>query len=202
MNVLGLAGSPRRNSNTDTLLSEVLKGATACGAETRMLVIPQLNILACQGCDICSRTGMCPYGDDMTRILQDFIWADRIVLAAPLQFMGLPSQTKAMVDRFQAQWAKKYVLKQPPLGDMKDRQGLFVSVGGRTKENLFDPVLATVRAFFASLDIKFAGMVAYPGIEKRAEILKYPEALKEAFTAGEKLAGCTPVNDKGAEIFS
>jgi multimeric flavodoxin WrbA len=188
--VLGLAGSPRRNSNTDTLLSQLLKGAADCGAETKTLVIPQLNILACQGCDICSRTGMCPYGDDMTRILQEVIWADRIVLAAPLQFMGLPSQTKAMVDRFQAQWAKKYVLKQSPLGDTKNRQGFFISVGGRTKENLFEPVLATVKAFFISLDIKFAGMVAYEGIEKRGEILNHPEALREAFAAGQRLAGC------------
>jgi multimeric flavodoxin WrbA len=188
--VLGLAGSPRRNSNTDTLLSQLLKGAADCGAETKTLVIPQLNILACQGCDICSRTGMCPYGDDMTRILQEVIWADRIVLAAPLQFMGLPSQTKAMVDRFQAQWAKKYVLKQSPLGDTKNRQGFFISVGGRTKENLFEPALATVKAFFISLDIKFAGMVAYAGIEKRGEILNHPEALREAFAAGQRLAGC------------
>jgi multimeric flavodoxin WrbA len=175
--VLGLAGSPRRNSNTDTLLSQLLKGAADCGAETKTLVIPQLNILACQGCDICSRTGMCPYGDDMTRILQEVIWADRIVLAAP-------------VDRFQAQWAKKYVLKQSPLGDTKNRQGFFISVGGRTKENLFEPALATVKAFFISLDIKFAGMVAYAGIEKRGEILNHPEALREAFAAGQRLAGC------------
>ena len=187
MNVLGLAGSQRRGSNTDTLLAEVLKGAASRGAETKTLVIPNLNIMACQNCDACLSIGACPFGDDMVRVLQELVWADRVVLAAPLHFMGLPSQTKALIDRTQAQWVKKYILKQPPLGDTRERRGLFVSVGGRTGEDLFGPALATVKAFFASLDIKYAGIIAYSGIEKRGEILQHPEALQAAFTAGLNL---------------
>jgi len=185
--VLGLAGSPRRGSNTDILLGEVLKGAAAHGAETKTLYIPNLNIMACQDCNACLATGACPFGDDMPRVVQELAWADRIVLAAPLHFMGLPSQTKALIDRTQAQWVKKYILKQPPLGDSRERRGLFVSVGGRTGENLFDPAAATVKAFFATMDIKYSGRVAYAGVENRAEILNHPDALKAAFEAGEQL---------------
>ncbi len=188
MRVLGLAGSPRRGGNTDTLLAEVLKGAASRGAETRTVIIPQLKIMACQNCDSCMTTGICPFADDSQRVYQDIAWADRIVLAAPLHFMGLPSQTKALIDRAQALWARKYRLKQPPLGDSRERRGLFVSTGARSGNNLFEPALATVRAFFASLDIKYAGMVAYAGIEKKAEIASRPEALKAAFEAGERLA--------------
>ena len=189
MRVLGLAGSPRRGSNTDILLDEVLKGAASLGAETKTLVIPNLNIMACQNCDACLPSGACPFCDDWQRVYQELVWADRIVLAAPLHFMGLPSQAKALIDRAQSLWVKKYRLKQPPLGDDRERRGLFVSAGGRTGENLFQPALATVRAFFASLDIKYAGLVAFAGIEKRAEMLNHPEALKEAFEAGQKLVG-------------
>ncbi|MCL2149722.1 MAG: flavodoxin family protein [Dehalococcoidia bacterium] len=189
MNVLGFSGSTRRGSNTDILLAEVLKGATSRGAETKTVVVPSLHIVACQNCDACLSTGACPFGDDMVRIYRDLAWADRIVLAAPLHFMGLPSQTKALVDRTQALWVKKYLLRKPPLGDDRLRCGLFVSVGGRTGERLFEGALATVRAFFASLDAKYVGMVAYAGVEKRAEILTRPEALQEAFVAGESLVG-------------
>ncbi len=192
MKVLGFSGSPRRNSNTDILLAEVMKGAAARGAETKTVVIPNQNIMACQNCDACLRTGSCPFGDNMQEIYRDLAWADRVVLAAPLHFMGLPSQTKAMIDRMQALWVKKYVLKQPPLGDTRERWGLFVSVGGRMGEHLFEPALATVKAFFASLDIRFAGMLAYAGIDKRAEIMNHPEALQEALTAGERLASENP----------
>ena len=123
----------------------------------------------------------------MQKVYKELELADRVVLAAPLHFMGLPSQVKTLIDRAQALWVRKYILKIPPLGDTRERKGLFVSVGGRTGEHLFEPALATVKAFFASLDIKYAGMVAFPGVEGRAEILNHPEALKEAFAAGEKL---------------
>jgi multimeric flavodoxin WrbA len=193
LKVLGFAGSPRRGSNTDILLKEVFNGAESKGAETKLVVIPNQNVMACQNCDACITTGSCPFGDSMPQIYQDLAWADRVVLAAPLHFMGLPSQTKAMIDRIQGLWVKKYVLKKPPLGDTRERWGLFVSVGGRSTERIFEPALATVKAFFASLDIKYAGMVAYAGIDKRAEILNHPEALKEAFAAGERLASPEPL---------
>jgi len=187
MNVLGIAGSHRRGSNTDILLAEVLKGAVSHGAETKNIVVPNLNIMACLHCDACLSSGACPFGDDMARIYQDLAWADCIVLSTPLYFMGLPSQTKALIDRTQALWVKKYLLHQPPLGDSRERRGLFVVVGGRTGDNLFEGAQMTVKAFFASLDVRYAGMIAHSGIEKRAEILALPEAVQGAFAAGEGL---------------
>jgi multimeric flavodoxin WrbA len=195
MKVLGFAGSPRRNSNTDILLKEVLRAAEETCAEIKTVYIPNLNIMACQGCDTCLVTGDCPFGDSMPDVVRDLVWADRVVLAAPLHFMGLPSQTKAMIDRMQGLWAKKYVLKQPPLGDNRERWGLFVSTGGRSGEHLFEPALATVRSFFTSLDIRFAGTVAFSGIDKRAEILSHPRALREAHAAGERLMSPRPVSE-------
>jgi len=187
LKVLGIAGSPRFGSNTDILLGEVLKGAESQGAETKLIHVANLNIMACDHCDSCIRTGECPFQDDTQKVYKEMEQADRVVLAAPLQFMGLPSQLKALIDRAQALWVRNYLLKIQPLGDARERKGLFVSVGGRTGEHLFEPVLATVKAFFASLDIKYVGIVAFSGIEGRAQISDNPEALKEAFRAGEKL---------------
>jgi multimeric flavodoxin WrbA len=165
----------------------VLKGVESKGAETKLIHVTNLNILPCSHCDACIRTGECPFQDDSQKFYKELEWADRVVIAAPLHFMGLPSQLKTLIDRAQSLWVRKYLLKTPPLGDTRERRGLFVSVGGRTGEHIFDAALATVKAFFASLDIKYAGMVAFPGIEDRAQILNHPEALKEAFAAGEKL---------------
>ena len=38
-------GSPRRGSNTDLLLGEVLRGAVSKGAEVKTIVLNDLNIL-------------------------------------------------------------------------------------------------------------------------------------------------------------
>ncbi|MCK4368703.1 MAG: flavodoxin family protein [Dehalococcoidales bacterium] len=187
MRVLGIAGSPRRDGNTDLLLNEVMRGAASKGAEVKTIILNQLDIAPCQHCDACLETGRCRVEDDMQMVYDELEWADRIVLASPVHFMGVTAQTKAMIDRCQALWVRKYVLKQPPLGDERERKGLFVSVGGMKLANLFEPALATVKALFKVLDITYAGELLVPGIDKKGAIKSHPGALKQAFLAGQRL---------------
>ena len=187
MRVLGIAGSPRRGGNTDLLLAEVLKGAASRGAEVKTIILCQLNIAPCQHCDGCFETGNCQFGDDMQLVYQELEQADRIVLASPIHFMGVTAQMKAMIDRCQALWVRKHKLNLPPLGDRRPREGLFVSVGGWEVANLFQPALATVKAFFGSLDVTYAGELAFSGIDKKRAIIKHPDALKQAYLAGQEL---------------
>ncbi len=187
MRVLGIAGSPRRGGNTDLLLNEVMKGAASRGAEVKTIILSHLKIAPCQHCDGCLETGRCKVEDDMQMVHSELMKADRIVLASPVHFMGVTAQAKAMIDRCQALWVRKYVLKQPPLGDKRERKGLFISVGGRKVANLFQPALATVKALFKVLDIAYAGELLFPGIDEKGAITKHPDALKQAFLAGQKL---------------
>ena len=189
MRVLGIAGSPRRGSNTDLLLAEVMKGAASRGAEVKTIILNDLKITPCQHCDACFEAGRCKYQDDMQMVYQELEQADRIVLASPLHFMGVTAQMKAMIDRCQALWARKYVLKLPPLGDRRERQGLFISVGGRRIANLFEPALATIKTLFRVLDITYTGELLFPGIDEKGAIAKHPDALHQAFLAGQKLVG-------------
>jgi multimeric flavodoxin WrbA len=192
LRVLGIAGSPRRGGNTDLLLAEVMKGAASQGAEVRTIILNDLKITPCQHCGACLETGRCKVKDDMQRVYDELERADRIVLASPIQFMGVTAQAKAMIDRCQALWARKYVLKQPPLGNKRERKGLFISVGGMKLANLFEPALATVKALFKVLDIVYAGELLFPGIDEKGAIAKHPDALRQAFLAGQKLVQDLP----------
>jgi multimeric flavodoxin WrbA len=185
--VLGIAGSPRRGSNTDLLLAEVMKGAASKGAEVKTIILNDLEITPCQHCDACFEAGKCRIKDDMHKVYRELERADRIVLASPVHFMGVSAQTKAMIDRCQALWARKYILKRPPLGDKRERKGLFVSVGGMKLANLFEPALATVKAWFRVLDIAYGGELTFPGVDERGAITQNPDALKQAFLAGQRL---------------
>ncbi len=187
LKVLGIAGSARRGGNTDLLLAEVMKGAASRGAKVKTIILNDLNIAPCQHCDACLETGKCKIEDDMQMVYAELEQADRIVLASPIQFMGVSAQAKAMIDRCQALWARKYVLKIPPLGDRRERKGLFVSVGGRKVANLFEGALITVKSLFTVLDIKYAGELLFPGVDEKEAITKNPDALKQAFLAGQKL---------------
>jgi len=188
MKVLGIAGSPRRAGNTGLLLDEVMKGAASKAAEVKTIILNDLTISPCQHCDGCSETGNCVIQDDMQMVYRELMKADRIVLASPLHFMALTAQMKAMIDRCQALWVRKYRLKIPPLGNRRERKGLFVSVGGRKVANLFESALTTVKTFFRVLDITYAGDLLFPGIDEKGAITKHPDALHQAFLAGQKLA--------------
>lgn len=185
--ILGISGSPRRNGNTDRLLKQVMAGAASEGAKTKTAVLSDLNIAPCRHCDKCIKTGKCVINDDMQWLHTDLREADRLVLASPIFFMGVTAQAKAMIDRCQALWVIKYVLKLPvALNIDKERSGVFISVGGTRLRNLFEPAKATVKSWFTTLDIKYAGELLFSGIDERT-IELHPTALKDAFHLGQKL---------------
>lgn len=187
MKVLGIAGSPRRDGNTDLLLAEFMRGAASQGAEVKTIILNDLNFIACQHCDACLKAGKCQYDDDMQMIYRELEQADGIVLASPIHFMGVTAQMKAMIDRLQARWARKYVLKIPPLGDRRERKGFFIAVGGRRTPNIFEPALATIKIVFLTLDVTYAGELLFSGVDEKGAITKHPDVLRQAFQAGQKL---------------
>ena len=123
----------------------------------------------------------------MQMIYKEVADADVIVIASPIQFMGLTSETKAMVDRFQAMWGRKYVLKVPPLEPVKPRRGIFVSVGGRKGTNIFESAIVNVKALFRVLDINYSGELVFSDIDEKGAIRQHPDAIKQAFLLGQKL---------------
>jgi multimeric flavodoxin WrbA len=187
MKILGLAGSPRRGGNTDLLLAEVMKGASSQGAEVKTIILNNLKITPCQHCDACLTAGQCRIDDDMQMIYRELGEADRVVLASPIQFMGPTAQMKLMIDRCQALWARKYVLKMPPLDTDRERKGLFISVGALKKANLFEPTLTIVKSLFKVLGITYAGELVFPGMDEKGAIAEHPETLKQAFLTGQNL---------------
>ena len=194
MRLLGIAGSPRRGGNTDQLLAEFLRGAASRGAEVKTVILSELTIAPCQHCNACLEAGECKIEDDMQKVYRELEQADRVVLASPMHFMNLTAQMKTMIDRCQALWARKYVLEVPPLGDERERKGFFVSVGGRKVANLFEPALVTVKSLFAVLNIAYAGELVLPGVDEKGAIKEHPDALKQAFQAGQEM-----VEEQGAE---
>ncbi len=187
MRVLGIAGSPRQGGNTDLLLAEVIRGAASKGAEVKTIFLRDLEIAPCQHCDACLKKGKCKIQDDMQMVYRELEQADRIVLASPIHFMGVTAQMKAMIDRFQALWARKYVLKVPPLGNGRERKGFFISVGGRKIANLFEPALVVIKSVFKVLDVAYAGELLFSGVDEKGAITGKPDALHQAFLAGQKL---------------
>ncbi len=186
---MGLAGSPRRKGNTETLLDQALAGARSRGAQVSKIVVNELVIRGCQHCDGCLGTGVCIIEDDMQSLHRQFREVDRLIISSPLFFLGLPSQIKAVIDRCQALWVEKYLLKirHQFASDGSRRKGLFICVAGMKKPNLFLGSIATVKAFFASCDIEYGDELLISNVDEIHAIEKHPTAKSDAFNYGVRL---------------
>jgi multimeric flavodoxin WrbA len=188
MKVIGIFGSPRKGGNTEILLEEALKGAAMEGAEVERLHLTDFTITPCKECHGCDKTGNCVILDGMQSIYPKLLEADIIILASPIFFYGVTAWAKALVDRCQALWARKYLLKEPSLGkEGKKRKGFFISVGATKGQRVFEGAILTAKYFFDVLNAEYAGELVFRGVEAKGDILKHPEAIQQAFEAGRRL---------------
>jgi len=187
--VLGIAGSPRRGGNTDLLLDEALRGAKDGGAEVEKIYARNYKIIPCIECNECFKHGECVVKDEMQEIYPKLLEADHIIFASPIFFMGITGWAKALIDRCQALWAKRYILKQPLVETERksQRKGIFISVGGTKGKSLFAGAIRTIKIFFDAMDVAYSGGLFYRSIDNKGEIKEHPTALQEAYEAGKKL---------------
>jgi multimeric flavodoxin WrbA/protein-tyrosine-phosphatase len=187
MFVLGLMGSPRRGGNTDGLLSAFLEGAEGPGTRILKIDVGETDIAPCQGCRFCEERGFCRVeGDEMAEVYRHLRMADLVVLATPVFFYTVPAQLKAIMDRCQVLWARKYIFK---LADPKARfrRGFVLTVGATEGKELFSGINLTARYFFDAIDASFEGVLGYRGIEARGDVDRHPTALLEARQKGQEL---------------
>ena len=187
MNVIAFHGSPRIGGNSDLLLAEALKAIDGSVHKVRLFRLNQMDIKPCQNCGGCEATGFCIVKDAMVEVYESIREADRIILASPIFFFGLSAQTKIMIDRCQAFWCAKYLLKKEIPQGPHGRKGLLLLVGGMNKDVGVQCSDATAKAFFRTVSVPEHTTISYLGIDKKGAILDHPTALRDAHDAGERL---------------
>jgi multimeric flavodoxin WrbA len=189
MRVTVFNGSPRSGGNTETLLWEALKPIEYAGHELTKFNLNELKIKPCQDCGGCEGTGVCVWKDDMTMIADAIRASERFILASPVFFFALSAQAKTMIDRCQAFWCEKYLLKRPIPEGPTGRKGLLLLVGGMKKEIGVQCSEATAKAFFRTISVPEHETVSFLGVDKKGAICEHPTAFHDVFLAGRRLIG-------------
>jgi arsenate reductase len=200
MLVLGFQGSPRKKGNTAFLLTNFMQAIEKLGAKTRMIEVTQKNIIPCKEYVVCERKGYCPIDDDVkTEIYPLIRQAEVVVLASPIFFFNMTAQLKAVVDRCQLFWARKYKLK---LADpaKKTKRGFLLSVGASKGKSLFDGLQLTAKYFFDAIDARYEGSLTYREIEGPKDLAKHPKVLTDIEKAAVDLIG--PLNGRKKILFA
>ena len=189
MKVVAFYGSPRVKGNTDLLLEEALKPIAEAGHKIVPFRLNLMNIRPCQDCGGCMMTGVCVMDDPMREIYQAIREADRIILASPIFFFALSAQAKAMIDRCQAFWCEKYLLKKAIAAGPHGRKGLLIVVGGMKKDEGIHCSETTAKAFFRTISVPEHTTQGFLGVDAKGDILKHPTAMKDVYEAGKRLVG-------------
>ena len=189
ISVLGIAGGTRRGGNSETLLERALAGAREAGADTEMVRLLDLTIspCICPQSEDCMLTGVCTVLDDMQGLYSRLRSVDLIYIAFPVTFRGVPAQTKALYDRTQPMWVRKYMMGQQLRRDDEAGRALIISTADRDDPSEFDGAAQATRSWLVSLHFREAARLFVPGLVRATDVLDKPEALAEAHKLGARL---------------
>jgi multimeric flavodoxin WrbA len=182
--LLGIAGSPRRDGSSDRLLDACLAGAEESGATVDRLVVATAGISPCRGCNACSADGRCVVADGMQAAYSLLDAADAIVVASPVYFATVPAVLKALYDRCQPYWARRYVLHQPIV---RRRPGALLLAGGGGDPFGDACAATTTRSVFAVLGLDYAHELTVRA-DRPADVVAQPGELERAREVGAALA--------------
>ena len=149
--VLGLHFSPRRQGSSRVLLDEFGRGVQEAGRDFKILSVAETGVIqGCQECGSCGVDGNCVIRDDMDLFYEALEGINRLVVSTPVFFYDVPAQGKAVIDRSQAYWSRRYVLGRHREG-IEGAKGFLLAVGATRGKDLFMPAELSIKYFFDAL---------------------------------------------------
>ena len=181
--ILGVVGSPRKDGNTDILVSRMLDGARHAGAAVEKIFLADLKITECDGCHACWKTERCAKDDDMQALYPKIVASDLIVFGTPVYWYGPTALMTGFIDRF--------VYFNCPATRARIRgKGAFLAIPFEEEDPATAAPLEMVfKKSLAYLEVKLLGTLLAPGVGAKGRILKKPDLLEEARRIGEAIAG-------------
>lgn len=162
------------NGNTRFLLSEMLAEFERRGWRTRLVMLAEIDVRPCRGCETCS-SGPCPQADEMPALLEAMHEADVIVIGSPVYWGDVTGQLKVFIDR------------SLPICDTRagrkilaGKLGVSVAVraGTRPEESL--ATCATIEHYFGHLGISPVGRLHVEQASAPGAVAGREDKLREA----------------------
>jgi multimeric flavodoxin WrbA len=159
--ILGIAGSPVKEGNTEALLREALAVVSSDPEiQTEILHLSKLKIEGCTHCNWCIKNQtpdqFCAISDGMGGIYPALLQADAVVLASPVHIGRMSGLMANMIDRMRV-----FVYGNAHRGKLTDKVGAALVVGflrhGGLEMTL--SILNSTFALFGMIPVGRGGMV-------------------------------------------
>lgn len=97
IDVIGISGSPRKNSNTDRLINTILEST---GVESEFVKLSMISVRPCLGCFKCVKDNVCKEEDDFPALAEKIKKAKALVIGGYTPYSQIDGFTKALLERF------------------------------------------------------------------------------------------------------
>jgi multimeric flavodoxin WrbA len=199
MKIMAFVGSPRKGSNVDTLIDNIIKGVKSkTEADVQKIYLYESDIKDCTGCMVCTalKGGKdCPIQDDMAGILKRIVEADALIFGSPNHVHSISSALTNLFCRMQP------LIK---MNVIRDESGKIISadshclVSGKkaamvVSQGDFSPsasalLLRILDSNIKDFKLRKIGEVFSTGNLEKAQVNSKEDDLKWAFEIGVRLA--------------
>ena len=198
MKIVVINGSPKgRKGNTNVVVSSLLKGAEAAGAQTTNIFLAEKNINHCTGCTTCwfEKPGQCVIKDDAFEVIAQLGEANVIILATPVYCENMSGLLKMFIDRL-TMVANPYSYSHAPAQAVATQQEqvsqapklMMISTCGFPKKETFDVLAHWYHRFSQNARMESVGEIyvtrgkylCEPPQEIRPAVSNYLHAVENA----------------------
>ena len=174
-----ISSSIRKNSNSEILANEFIKGAKENGNEINFINLKNIKMQFCIGCLSCSKTHKCVLKDDVTKkMIDEICCSDIIVFVTPVYYYAISGQLKTFIDRMNPIYSMDYKFKDIYV----------ISTAAEDEIRTFKGIKEDIKGFIDCYEgTKVKGTLFAGGLEKAGDVKKDKELLQKACEMGRKI---------------
>lgn len=165
MKILVINCSPVRDGATAEI-AHIVSEHVCEGNEVRSVCIDDYRIALCKGCRTCHRTAKCFQEDDVTLLMEQYEWADRIVSVSPSYWADIPGQFKVFIDRC-TPWCNTHE-PHAKLSSGKKAYTIALRTGPSMPE--CERIVSSIEHFHGHLEIESCGKLCLCSIEYKEDV--------------------------------
>lgn len=165
MKVLIINCSPVRNGATAEIMN-ITADRVSKGNEVRTVCIDDYQIAMCKGCRNCHTTAECFQKDDVTRLMAEYEWADRIISVSPSYWADIPGQFKVFIDRC-TPWCNTH---EPHARLSTGKKGYAIALRTGPGMPECERIISSIEHFYGHLEIESCGRLGLCSVECREDV--------------------------------
>lgn len=174
MKILVINCSPVRNGATAEIVNTV-KQYVENWNTVKTVCIDDFEIKMCRGCRKCHKTAECFQKDDVTKLMETYDWADKIVSVSPSYWADIPGQFKVFIDRC-TPWCNTH---EPHAKLSSGKKGYTIALRTGPSMPECERIISSIEHFYGHLEIEPCGKLGLCGVEYKEDLENRLEEIKD-----------------------